>query len=384
MRYIFLLLVLFIFSFGVKAQEDKPSALRISLITCTPGAELYSVFGHNALRIVDSAAGTDIAYNFGTFNFDDPDFYTKFIRGKLQYYLSQENFNEFLYSYQYFKRGVKEQVLELTDAEKKAIQLALFENLAEENRYYNYDFFYDNCSTRLRDIIFKIKTNQAFQPKSFVAEGLTFRDHLHTYLDRAEMSWTRLGIDVILGIEADKKMSIIDVMFLPDFLAKGADATTVNNRKLVSEEIILIPDLQPVPEKTPFWQTPIIIFFIISIIMMAPISRINKHFAQIQIVVDKVVYLCTGLVGLLLVFMWIGTDHQSTARNLNLIWAFPLHLVFIFKISNLPHWLKVYAKIYAVFVIGLIGFAQMMPGMIANALFPLLAALAYKTWMYSK
>ncbi|MFM1969700.1 MAG: hypothetical protein RL152_1077, partial [Bacteroidota bacterium] len=96
MKHISILLVLVVFSLFTQAQE-KPSALRISLITCTPGAELYSVFGHNALRIVDSAAGTDIAYNFGTFNFDDPDFYTKFVRGKLQYFLSQENFNDFLY-----------------------------------------------------------------------------------------------------------------------------------------------------------------------------------------------------------------------------------------------------------------------------------------------
>ena len=142
MKHISILLVLLLFGRYASAQET-PSALRISLVTCSPGSELYSVFGHNALRIVDSAAGTDIAYNFGTFNFDDPDFYTKFVRGKLMYFLSQENFTDFLYAYNYFKRGVSEQVLNLTDTEKKAIQKALFENLSEENRYYKYDFFYD-------------------------------------------------------------------------------------------------------------------------------------------------------------------------------------------------------------------------------------------------
>jgi hypothetical protein len=104
----------FLFSFlpphAAKAQQDS-SGLQISLLTCSPGAELYSVFGHNALRIVDSAAGTDIVYNYGTFDFNDPDFYTKFIRGKLLYFVSQVNYSDFLFEYQYFKRGVKEQVL---------------------------------------------------------------------------------------------------------------------------------------------------------------------------------------------------------------------------------------------------------------------------------
>jgi hypothetical protein len=105
-----------------QAAPDS-SSLQISLITCAPGAELYSVFGHTALRIVDSAANTDIIYNYGTFNFDDPDFYSKFVRGKLMYFLSQQSFPDFLYEYAYFKRGVTEQVLQLSPTEKKEMQL---------------------------------------------------------------------------------------------------------------------------------------------------------------------------------------------------------------------------------------------------------------------
>lgn len=383
MRYILLLLVLLSCSLFTPAQE-KPSALRISLITCTPGAELYSVFGHNALRIVDSAAGTDIAYNFGTFNFDDPDFYTKFVRGKLQYFLSQENFNDFIYAYQYFQRGVSEQVLQLTEREKKEIQQALFENLSEENRYYKYDFFYDNCSTRLRDIIFKSKTSQAFNPPVFTAEGLTFRDHLHTYLDRAEMKWTRLGIDIILGIEADKKMSVSDVMFLPEFLAKGVNATKINGKNLVIEETSLIPDLQPKPYRVIFWQTPLFVFLLVAVIMVLPLAQQFPTFGKLQVVMEKIVFMSASLIGLLLVFMWVGTDHQSTARNLNLIWAFPLHLILVFKANQLPGWLKVYAKLYTAFVVILIIAAIILPGIIAYALYPIMIAMAYKTWSYSK
>ena len=383
MKYISILLVLILFGHFGKAQEE-PSALRISLITCTPGAELYSVFGHNALRIVDSAAGTDIAYNFGTFNFDDPDFYTKFVRGKLQYYLSQENFSDFLYAYQYFKRGVSEQVLNLTEKEKKEIQRALFENLTEENRYYKYDFFYDNCSTRLRDIIFKTKSNQAFNPPQFVANGLTFRDHLHTYLDRAEMKWTRLGIDLILGLKADRKMSVSNAMFLPEFLAKGVNATEVNGQKLVVEENTLLPDQQPTPTRDAFLLTPFFIFLIIAILMMLPLGNKIPAYAKFQHVLQKIVFISAGLLGLLMLFLWIGTDHQTMTNNLNLFWAFPLHLVLVFKENNLPRWLKRYTIFYPAYVVVLLLVAAFVPGLVPFAIYPLIIAMAYCTWMFSK
>jgi hypothetical protein len=383
MKYISILLVLILFGHFGKAQEE-PSALRISLITCTPGAELYSVFGHNALRIVDSAAGTDIAYNFGTFNFDDPDFYTKFVRGKLQYYLSQENFSDFLYAYQYFKRGVSEQVLNLTEKEKKEIQRALFENLTEENRYYKYDFFYDNCSTRLRDIIFKTKSNQAFNPPQFVANGLTFRDHLHTYLDRAEMKWTRLGIDLILGLKADRKMSVSNAMFLPEFLAKGVNATEVNGQKLVVEENTLLPDQQPTPTRDSFLLTPFFIFLIIAILMMLPLGNKIPAYAKFQRVLQKIVFISAGLLGLLMLFLWIGTDHQTMTNNLNLFWAFPLHLVLVFKENNLPGWLKRYTIFYPAYVVVLLLVAAFVPGLVPFAIYPLIIAMAYRTWMFSK
>lgn len=376
-------MVLVLFLYSTQAQE-KPSALRISLITCTPGAELYSVFGHNALRIVDSAAGTDIAYNFGTFNFDDPDFYTKFVRGKLMYFLSQENFNDFLYAYQYFKRGVSEQVLNLTDAEKKAIQKALFENLAEENRYYKYDFFYDNCSTRLRDIIFKTKTVNAFDPPAFTAKGLTFRDHLHTYLNRAKMEWTRLGIDLIIGTEADQEMSISNTMFLPEFLKQGTSVTLVDGHKLASEEIVLIPDQQPTPQSLPIWQTPRLLFSLIALFCIIPFAQKLAFFNSIQSILEKIIFISTGLLGCFLVFLWIGTDHQSMSNNLNLIWAFPLNLLLAFKLKQIPTWLKYYSKIYAVAVLVLALIIIVKPGFIPSVLFMLMLALSYRSWNWAK
>src|SRR5690606_31625041 len=135
------------------AQHIDTSRTRISLLTCTPGSELYSVFGHSALRVVDSNAVTDIVYNYGTFDFNDPNFYSKFVRGKLNYYLSTEYFRDFVYGYRLEGRGITEQVLLLTAEEKLALKKFLRENLKPENRHYAYDFFLDNCTTRLRDLI---------------------------------------------------------------------------------------------------------------------------------------------------------------------------------------------------------------------------------------
>jgi hypothetical protein len=164
--------VLFILNaFWINAQEAS-TGLRISLLTCSPGQELYSVFGHSALRIVDSAAGTDIVYNYGTFDFNDPDFYTKFVRGRLRYFLSQSSFADFMYEYAYFKRPVKEQVLSISSEEKHSIQQALFENISGENRFYRYDFLFDNCTTRLRDLIFRATGKAAFLPPPIAEKEL--------------------------------------------------------------------------------------------------------------------------------------------------------------------------------------------------------------------
>ena len=383
MKHISILLVLVLFGRYASAQE-APSALRISLVTCSPGSELYSVFGHNAMRIVDSAAGTDIAYNFGTFNFDDPDFYTKFVRGKLLYYLSQENFSDFLYAYSYFKRGVTEQVLNLSDQEKKSIQKALFENLREENKNYNYDFFYDNCSTRLRDIIFRTKTDSAFNPPAFLESSLSFRDHLHTYLDKAEMEWTRLGIDVVLGLEADKKMDFSNAMYLPEFLLQGVGVASLGNKKLMTEQLVLLPDQQPVPVALSFWQKPLFVFGLVALLLFSNLIFQSGVLFSIQSVVEKTLFMSSGLFGCFLLFLWLGTDHQSMTKNLNLIWAFPVNLILGFRIKNVSGWLNAYAKLYAVVVLLLLVLAVAVPGLIPVACYPLMIALSYRSWMSTK
>ena len=367
---------------SVNAESDS-SALRVSLLTCTPGAELYSVFGHSAMRVVDSAAGTDIVYNYGTFDFNDPDFYTKFVRGKLMYFVSQMNYADFLFEYQYFKRGVVEQELNLSQQQKKKIQSYLFENIREENRYYKYDFLYDNCTTRLRDIIFSGKEIEKSSLPQIVESGQTFRDHLHVYLNRAEMPWTTLGIDLLLGIGADIPMDYFESMFLPDFLFKGVAIANNATKKLVSNEIVQVKDMQMVPISQPFYVTPLFIISIFSLLLLLFSFRNKKSLAALTIS-DQVLFIVTGLLGVFLLFMWFGTDHESFSKNVNIIWAFPLNIFFAFKLKALKDWMKKLFKIWSILILILIAVSLSFLGMINVALYPLMLLMSYRYWILSK
>jgi len=379
----FIALVLLLIAGSSHAAPDS-SRLQVSLITCAPGAELYSVFGHTALRIVDTAANTDIIYNYGTFNFDDPDFYSKFVRGKLMYFLSQQSFPDFLYEYAYFKRGVTEQVLQLSPAEKKEIQHSLFDNVREENRYYKYDFLYDNCATRLRDIIFKTNKENAFEPSAFAENGTSFRDYLHNYLSRAEMQWTTLGIDLLLGIGADKTMTTVECMFLPDYLAQGVSLAVKGNGKLVERDQVHLPNAQELPVKLPFWKTPLFCFSILSFLVILPSFLRTKGMVSFQSIMDRVIFVVSGLLGLVLLFMWFGTDHQSFANNINLLWTMPINLLVAFCLNMPQQWLKKYLRYYSLLLLVLMVAVLLHPGIINFGLYPLILVLSFRSWMLSR
>jgi hypothetical protein len=380
----YLIACIMLLAAGSSHAAPDSSRLQVSLITCAPGAELYSVFGHTALRIVDSAANTDIIYNYGTFNFDDPDFYSKFVRGKLMYFLSQQSFPDFLYEYAYFKRGVTEQVLQLSPTEKTAIQRSLFENVREENRYYKYDFLYDNCATRLRDIIFRANKDKAFEPSAFAENRATFRDYLHNYLSRAEMQWTTLGIDLLLGIGADKTMTTPESMFLPDYLAQGVSQSVQGTAKLVERDQVHLPNAQELPIKLPFWQTPLFFFSFLAFLVILPSFFRSKGMVSFQSIMDRFIFVLSGLLGLVLLFMWFGTDHQSFANNINLVWAMPINLLVAFSLNSPRKWLKKYIRYYSLLLLLLIIPVLLQPGIINVGLCPLILVLSFRSWMLSK
>jgi Domain of unknown function (DUF4105) len=356
------------------AQTDS-SRLRISLLTCTPGAELYSTFGHTAIRITDSAINSDIVYNYGTFNFDDDGFYLKFVRGKLMYQLSAEYFDDFKYFYQQEKRGITEQVLNLSNKEKKNLQQALEKNLLPANRYYKYDFFFDNCTTRARDMVIKYK-DSASPFKATMPTGTRFRQGLHTYLDKNNCYWSKLGIDILLGSPTDAVMTNTTMQFLPDNLMKSFDSCTAP-QVLVKSKISLYPtekivDMRPFFTPSVTFSILLALFIILGLIKAKPVSILLNMF-------DVLLFFLIGLLGVILIFMWTGTDHAMCRNNYNLLWAWPTHVIMAFFIPTQKKWVKYYFAITAVVLVILLISWIFLPQQMNNALIPVVLLLIYRS-----
>jgi hypothetical protein len=373
---LFLLILLFQLNTASKAQDS--SHMRISLLTCAPGGELYSIFGHSALRVVDSSSVTDIVYNYGTFNFDDEGFYIKFIRGQLLYSLSIDNFNDFKFEYQLSNRGITEQVLELSGEEKMNLYHALLENLKEANRYYKYDFFLDNCTTRLRDLIIKYKNPPPVLPAVMPAT-YTFRNAIYQYLDAGKQYWSKLGIDILLGARTDRIMTASQQEFLPDNLMIAFDSARNVAMVQNSGQLFLTQK-----NKSSSWFTPLLFFSIILIFYILCSLPSSDFFKNAMIFLDVFLFFITGLLGIVLIFMWVGTDHSMTKDNYNLIWALPTHFIMAFSIRSKKTFAKKYFTASAVIAILLLICWFFLPQQFNNGLIPFVILLAFRSISIAK
>ncbi|MBC7935690.1 MAG: DUF4105 domain-containing protein [Rhizobacter sp.] len=356
------------------AQDS--SRLRISLLTCSPGDELYSIFGHSALRVIDSNSVTDHVYNYGTFNFDDKNFYLKFVRGKLLYYMSIEQFTDFRDLYQYTNRGMTEQVLDLSAEEKQVFKQFLVENLKEENKFYQYDFFFDNCTTRVRDLIVKYKQPAPLLP-AVRPPGMRFRQAIHEYLDRGKQPWSKLGIDILLGAKTDRVMTAAEQQFLPDNLMMALDSNR-NGRLALSSQ-----NLYPLQEQTtgkPFF-TPLISFSILLLVFVLLHFTAGKKWPLLMAGLDGMLFFLTGLLGFILVFMWVATDHSMTKNNYNLLWALPTHLFISFFISSKKLWVKRYLNFTFLAGVLLLFAWAFIPQQLNTALVPFVLLLMFRAWV---
>jgi hypothetical protein len=318
-----LLCLLTIAALPATAIPDPAAAIRFSLITCGPGEEIYSVFGHTAIRVVDSTTGTDLVYNYGTFDGYEDNFELKFMRGKLLYYLSCERFDEFMELYASDGRWVQEQELLLNDREKMNIYAALRTNYLPENRAYKYDFFFDNCATRIRDIIPKGLGDGFQYPNVLPGNKISFRTIVNHYLYREH--WTRLGINILLGTKVDAAMSNSDIMFLPDYLRDGVAGATLKGRKIATAPASLLEAKAATPAGPNGALLTLLAFGGLCIICgLTPALRIPANFLFAAVLV------ITGLLGILILVMWFGTDHQACGPNLNILWALPTNLLLPF------------------------------------------------------
>lgn len=350
------LLLLFLYAgmlFGQKENHVRLSPeAEFSLITCGSGDELYSSFGHSAFRIKDPVYGYDVVYNYGTFDFQTSLFYVKFARGKLPYQLGRSNFRNFLRTYQYEKRWVKAQVLDLTTAQVRQLFDFLENNYKEENRSYKYDFFFNNCATKIRDVIKENFGNEILFNEDHLTEEKTFRDLIHDNLD--SNSWSSFGIDIALGAVIDEKASPEDYQFLPDYVFEAfANATKKDAATPFVKETNLI---LAAPETAK--ASKILLFspyVILSLLMLAVLIitffdfKNNKRTRAI----DAILLLTNGIAGIVILLLWFATDHTATAMNMNILWLVPINIFFVKKFFSVTKECKALWK-HSAFLLGLI------------------------------
>ncbi|HTB99799.1 MAG TPA: DUF4105 domain-containing protein [Ferruginibacter sp.] len=367
------------------AQDS--SHIRISLLTCTPGEELYSTFGHSAIRIIDSSRLKstdpimDVVFSYGNFEFTDNSFYLKFIRGKLPYFVDCQSFYPdgddpgFESEYQNTNRGITEQVLNLDGAEKVNIEKALFENIKPENRYYKYDFFFDNCTTRNRDIIINNDTARIIFTPAMPA-GTTFRQAIHLYLDRNDKDWCKLGIDLLLGKPCDDVMTTAQSQFLPDNLMTTFDSCK-SSRKLVLNKTELCPSAK---QRTSFFIfSPALVFWLLLLIIVVFSFNAAPFARNFLLSFDGLLFFLVGFFGILFIFMWTCTDHSLCKDNYNLLWAWPTHFMIAFFVGSKKNFVKKYFGFTAIFLALLLLIWFFLPQQMNNALLPIVLLLIYRS-----
>jgi len=364
-------LISLFFITDISAQNNLAHT-RISILTCGPGEDLYSLFGHTAIRIIDSTNHTDTVYNWGGFTFDQPYFYIKFMRGKLLYFSSADYFADFMYEYVVEHRNVYEQVLNIDSAAKKRVIDAVNFNLSGDNRFYKYDFLLDNCTTRVKNIVFE-NNKSATIDSTIVPQGTTARDMIHYYLERGNQLWTELGIDILLGSRVDRAVSNDEAMFLPEFFMKGLNYAQDSSQPFVKDfKIIYRGNDQQISswEYMPLFITTLCCLFLFFI------STLKTSWAKATIkFFDTVLLYVTGLIGILIMFMWFATDHTVCKNNLNIAWALPTNFIAAFCTLKKPTWLSAYFFIAAIITGLLLALWFWLPQQMNIALLPVILFL---------
>ncbi len=299
---------------------------RVSLLTCGSGDELYSTFGHSGVRIKHNATNYDVVYGYGTFDFNQPNFYLKFCQGKLMYYLSVASFDRFMAEYSYFKRNVDEQILDLDSIQTYQVIDFLENNLKGDAKYYKYDFFFDNCSTRIRDII-EIEYDEEWSKD---IEDRSYRDLLDE--KTIPMVWSDFGIDIVIGAIADRSYDFRTQMFLPDYLKNQFGTARISGKPLVKEERVLLrfAEENALRSQTPFI-TPFKVFALILLVSFM-LFLANKTWSNQALSMFSFVWVLAMVVCFLIIsFLWFFTDHLATKANWNILWMSPLFLFILLQ-----------------------------------------------------
>jgi hypothetical protein len=315
---------LFLFQANAQLQLSKES--EVSILTIGPGFVLNDAFGHSAIRIKDPSQNIDLIFDYGRYDFQAKGFYLNFAKGKLDYEIGWTYSEDFISNYKLQQRRVTAQIINLTLKEKQNLFEGLQTNIQPQNKSYSYDFFYNNCATKIKDVLVDTsnKNISFLTPENF--EQLSFRELIRSHVP--QNSWGGLGIDAALGSVIDRLASVEEHLFLPKYLDEILKHSKFDPEasKLVLRSEVLNQTQKSKPST--FWWSPLVILGLVSITIIGMTyydwtSKSRNKF------LDALLFFTTGSIGILILFLWFATDHTATAYNYNFLWAFGFNLIML-------------------------------------------------------
>ena len=360
----------------VRLSEDA----QVSVLTCGPWQrQLYAAFGHSAFRINDPVNGIDYVYNYGVFNFNKPNFYLNFARGQNMYQLGVFEYRNFEYAYIYENRYIHEQVLNLRQEEKQKIYDYLEWNALPENQEYLYDYFYDNCATKLPEVVLEVFQDSVKFDGSYINTHYSFRELTDLYLKH--QPWGDVGIDIGLGLPTDKKATPYEYMFLPEFVESGFAHASISHdgtwEPLVRSRSVIYEAL---PEKYPFNPLHPLIVFSVFLVITVVLSYRDLKRKKLLNTFDSILFGVLGILGIALLLLWTATSHQAAAKNFNMLWAWPTHIVVAFAVFRHRSWLRKYFLVVAILTAGLLISWPLLPQKLNYFLVPFVMAIGIRAY----
>ncbi len=366
-------------NFGLAAQPLSEDA-RFFLVTCDPGEAVYELHGHSAIRVLDESSNVDAIFNWGIFDPGDSemDFSITFAKGKMDYELQRQPLEWFLSIYQAQGREVRQQELNLNEDQKRKMWENLLLNDTPGKRKYRYDFFFKNCATLCRDAVADVGRTQLKWGSHLEAGKRTFRELIDDNLQY--QPWSDFGIDLALGSRIDRNVQNEELMFLPLKMEEIFASSSINGQPLVLESTILSNGTFE-RKKPGFWGGPNFTFWGL-LLMGIALWFFKMHKAQVAF--DILFFTVMAFTGFLILFLWFGTEHTTTDKNYNLIWASPLHLMMPLLLVFAKLRLR-FNKVFlamSVLCFGFILFGMLLPQTFNDATKPiaLLLGLRYYYW----
>jgi hypothetical protein len=382
-KFTFLFLILFVVQITFSQYKKIPDKAEVSIITAGPGKVLYEGFGHSAIRV--KSVDFDFIYNYGFFDFNAPNFYLNFTKGKMLYKLERYPFHYFVRSSQRDKRWVKEQVLDLKWSEKQQFFEYLENNAKPDNATYLYDPFFNNCATIIREIAENVLKNKIIFQSNYLKDGQSFRQLMN--IEIPWNTWGSFGINLALGRKLDQVATAKQYMYLPDYVYSGFKNAKIirngNYKGLIKTDRYILKFNELKIE--PFFLNPFLVFTLLLLIGVFITYKDVKRKKRTKWF-DFLLFFSTGIVGLLIVFLWFFTNHSTTPINFNFLWAFAPNIIIAFYLlkENPKLWVKTYLKILIILLLSIafiwIGKIQLLP----FAILPIILLLLIRFFYLSK